>query len=113
MRMSDYSGHWRRYRRFRNFFIAILLTCLAAVFLLSITSGEIYGDALLLLLYGGLLVSLGVLRLAYWPCPQCSQWFSYWIYYKGLTGRKCFHCDLPKFANQPVPDRIYDLSNRV
>jgi hypothetical protein len=98
---TDYSEHWRRYRRLRNVLLVLWIGFIPGLAALTVASQAFGGAtlwtvvALVWILATGRVGSV----MTTLECPRCGQRFSegFWLNQPFLT-KKCVHCGLPKYA---------------
>jgi hypothetical protein len=104
--MISYEEDWREYKRIRNTFLILLVTYVPVCFGVGAISMKLRNTFTPGFVAAGiwmvLLVFNGV-RLNIWRCPNCGRWFSgTWWYNLGFLARRCVHCGLPKYKNNPL-----------
>jgi hypothetical protein len=109
----DYTAAWRDFRKRRLIFWITCLGGVLGVFVLFIGIGlpiaALIGinaeDYFFFPLAAAWMLASVItsLRVSWFGCPRCGQWFfSTWWYHNPLA-RKCAHCGLPKWATSADP----------
>lgn len=100
---SDYSEAWKDYRARRFVFLAVSLSYLPSVVLISLLLSSLTGiksDYFPVALAGAWMLAFLVtsVRMNIFPCPRCGKRFftTRWIH--NPFARHCLHCTLPKWA---------------
>ena len=99
--MPNYQEDWKEYRRVRNTFIAVILSCIPVCVLVAFASVKLFHTLtpafVTAFLWMALLLFSGE-RLNVWRCPRCGDTFSgTWLYNIGFFARRCVHCGLRKY----------------
>jgi hypothetical protein len=102
--MGRYELEWISYRRLRLAAILCWLGILPFAWSLQIFDSlpNAHQIRVSLLAAYGVFWMLSALRFEFFRCPRCGQFFSVtWWYNTSFLARKCVHCDLPKFSDEP------------
>ena len=96
---------WDEYRRRRNLawfaFLGYVPVCFT-VGMLSMRVLSTFTPAFVVAIaWMVFFVIAGNLALRF-PCPRCGKWFVAKWWYPNHFARRCVHCALPKYADQPA-----------
>ena len=107
--VNEYEEDWREYKRIRNMFFLVFVTYVPVSFAVGVVSAKLLGTFTPGFVVAGLWMILFLfngIRLNTWRCPHCGEWFSgTWWYNLGFLARRCVHCGLPKYGNNPAAVR--------
>jgi hypothetical protein len=97
-----YAEQWEEYRKRRRIFLSVLLGCFLpfvyCILLFKVLPDEEIVNRVYLAMFAtwGLVLSWAWIRLQYWRCPRCDNY-----YFRGLSlnpfVRRCLHCGLKKW----------------
>jgi hypothetical protein len=104
-KMCSYDENWKEYRKARNTFLGLFILYVPVCFSIGVASIKFFATFtpgfVAAFLWMGMFVVSGV-RLNAWRCPNCGECFSgSWWYNLGFLARRCVHCGLPKYGNEP------------
>jgi hypothetical protein len=103
--MNGYEQEWRDYRQIRNTFLVLFVSYVPVCFTFGFVSVRLFNTVMPAFVVAALwmvLLAFNGVRLNAWRCPNCGEWFSgTWWYNWGFLARRCVHCGLPKYANNP------------
>ena len=99
--VAGYEQNWREYKRLRNTFLLVFLSCMPVFWLVAVFSRKFFHTttpaSVVAVVWLALFIFCGV-RFELWRCPRCGEWFSgAWWYNKSFLARRCVHCGLPKY----------------
>jgi hypothetical protein len=108
--MNEFEEDWKDYRRARNTFLLLFVLYVPVCGGIGVASIKLFhtftpGFVVAFLWMAMLVVSST--RVNLWRCPNCAKWFSgTWWYNLGFLARRCVHCGLPKYSNNPPSSSV-------
>jgi hypothetical protein len=101
---TDYTSRWEDYRKRRLWFFGAWLGGLLIAYVLGISLTALLHSELPFPVMGGVwMLSFIVtsLRLSYFRCPRCNEWFFSTFFSHNPFASRCVHCGLPKWQINP------------
>jgi hypothetical protein len=103
--MNGFEEDWKEYKRTRNTFLLLAVLYVPVCGGIFITSMKLFQTVtpgfVIAFLWMAMLAVSGT-RVSLWRCPNCGEWFSgTWWYNLGFLARRCVHCGLRKYSNNP------------
>ena len=104
-----YEDAWRDYRRIRLIFWAVFISYVPGASFIGILLQKLFNSEIPVYFVAATwMVAFLVsgLRLTFWKCPRCGDFFFAKWWGVNQLRRKCVHCGLPKWAQADPPLKI-------